>query len=130
MFMEALLTSTVVVALAEVGDKTQLLAIVLATRFKRPLHGALDEVGFEEVDSAEIIASLTRHLMAGFHDRNEASVAAEAENWLARLPREDRERFCLAANGDLLVFQGEVPEPVERRKLVLALATPDRQSVV
>src|SRR3546814_206842 len=36
MFMEALLTSTVVVALAEVGDKTQLLAIVLATRFKRP----------------------------------------------------------------------------------------------
>src|SRR3546814_3485912 len=34
--MEALLTSTVVVALAEVGDKTQLLAIVLATRFKRP----------------------------------------------------------------------------------------------
>src|SRR3546814_510398 len=92
----------------------------------RPLHGALDEVGFEEADSAEIIASFTRHLMAGFHDRNEASVAAEAENWLARLPREDRERFCLAANGDLLVFQGEVPEPVERRKLVLALATPSR----
>lgn len=35
--MEALLTSTAVVALAEIGDKTQLLAIVLATRFKRPL---------------------------------------------------------------------------------------------
>jgi putative Ca2+/H+ antiporter (TMEM165/GDT1 family) len=35
--LEALLTSTFVVALAEVGDKTQLLAIVLATRFKRPL---------------------------------------------------------------------------------------------
>ncbi len=35
--MEALLTSMAVVALAEVGDKTQLLAIVLATRFKRPL---------------------------------------------------------------------------------------------
>jgi putative Ca2+/H+ antiporter (TMEM165/GDT1 family) len=34
--MQALLTSTVVVALAEIGDKTQLLAIVLATRFKRP----------------------------------------------------------------------------------------------
>jgi putative Ca2+/H+ antiporter (TMEM165/GDT1 family) len=34
--MEALLTSTAVVALAEIGDKTQLLAIVLATRFKRP----------------------------------------------------------------------------------------------
>src|SRR3546814_11741215 len=36
MFMEALLTSTVVVALAEVGAKTQLLAIVLAPRLQRP----------------------------------------------------------------------------------------------
>jgi len=34
--MEALLTSTAVVALAEIGDKTQLLAIVLAARYKRP----------------------------------------------------------------------------------------------
>jgi putative Ca2+/H+ antiporter (TMEM165/GDT1 family) len=34
--LEALLTSTAVVALAEIGDKTQLLAIVLAARFKRP----------------------------------------------------------------------------------------------
>ena len=35
--MEALLVSTGVVALAEVGDKTQLLAFLLAARFKRPL---------------------------------------------------------------------------------------------
>jgi len=35
--MEAILTSTAVVAFAEIGDKTQLLAIVLATRFKRPM---------------------------------------------------------------------------------------------
>lgn len=35
--MEALFTSTAVVALAEIGDKTQLLAIVLATRFQRSL---------------------------------------------------------------------------------------------
>lgn len=34
--MNALLTSTAVVALAEIGDKTQLLAIVLATRFRKP----------------------------------------------------------------------------------------------
>jgi putative Ca2+/H+ antiporter (TMEM165/GDT1 family) len=34
--MEALLTSTGIVALAEMGDKTQLLAILLATRFSRP----------------------------------------------------------------------------------------------
>ncbi len=35
--MEALLTSTLVVAIAEIGDKTQLLAIVLAARFRKPL---------------------------------------------------------------------------------------------
>jgi Ca2+/H+ antiporter, TMEM165/GDT1 family len=35
--MEAFLISTGVVALAEIGDKTQLLAIVLAARFRRPL---------------------------------------------------------------------------------------------
>lgn len=35
--METFLVSTFVVALAEIGDKTQLLAIVLATRFKKPI---------------------------------------------------------------------------------------------
>jgi putative Ca2+/H+ antiporter (TMEM165/GDT1 family) len=34
--MDALLTSTILVALAEMGDKTQLLAIVLSTRLRRP----------------------------------------------------------------------------------------------
>ncbi|MBE2262042.1 MAG: TMEM165/GDT1 family protein [Burkholderiaceae bacterium] len=34
--MEALLVSTGVVALAEIGDKTQLLAFILAARFKKP----------------------------------------------------------------------------------------------
>lgn len=35
--MEALLVSTGVVALAEIGDKTQLLAFILAARFKKPV---------------------------------------------------------------------------------------------
>jgi Ca2+/H+ antiporter, TMEM165/GDT1 family len=35
--MEALLVSTSVVALAEIGDKTQLLAFILAARFKKPV---------------------------------------------------------------------------------------------
>ena len=35
--MEAFLVSTGVVALAEIGDKTQLLAFLLAARFKKPL---------------------------------------------------------------------------------------------
>lgn len=35
--MESLLVSTSVVALAEIGDKTQLLAFILAARFKKPV---------------------------------------------------------------------------------------------
>jgi putative Ca2+/H+ antiporter (TMEM165/GDT1 family) len=35
--MEALFISTGVVALAEIGDKTQLLAFILAARFKKPM---------------------------------------------------------------------------------------------
>lgn len=35
--MDAVLTSTVVVALAEIGDKTMLLAILLASRFRKPV---------------------------------------------------------------------------------------------
>jgi putative Ca2+/H+ antiporter (TMEM165/GDT1 family) len=37
MIMEALFISAGVVALAEIGDKTQLLAFILAARFKKPL---------------------------------------------------------------------------------------------
>ena len=35
--MEAFFTATLVVALAEIGDKTQLLSLLLAARFKKPV---------------------------------------------------------------------------------------------
>lgn len=54
--MEALFTSTAVVALAEIGDKTQLLAIVLATRFKRPVPIIL----------GILVATLANHFLAAF----------------------------------------------------------------
>ena len=53
-FMEALVTSTLVVALAEIGDKTQLLAIVLAARFKRPMPIVL----------GILVATLANHFLA------------------------------------------------------------------
>ena len=53
--MEAFLVSTGVVALAEIGDKTQLLAFVLATRFKRPLP----------IIAGILAATLVNHAMAG-----------------------------------------------------------------
>ena len=54
--MEAFLTSTALVALAEIGDKTQLLAIVLATRFKRPLPIIAGILG----------ATIANHALAAF----------------------------------------------------------------
>lgn len=53
--MEALLVSTGVVALAEIGDKTQLLAFVLAARFKKPLPIIL----------GILVATLANHGLAG-----------------------------------------------------------------
>ena len=51
---EALFTSTAIVALAEIGDKTQLLAIVLAARFKRPLP----------IIAGILVATLANHFLA------------------------------------------------------------------
>jgi putative Ca2+/H+ antiporter (TMEM165/GDT1 family) len=52
--MEPVLISALVVALAEIGDKTQLLAIVLATRFKRPLP----------IIAGILVATIANHLAA------------------------------------------------------------------
>ncbi len=53
--MEAFLVSTGVVALGEMGDKTQLLAMLLATRFKRPIPIVL----------GILTATLVNHAAAG-----------------------------------------------------------------
>jgi Ca2+/H+ antiporter, TMEM165/GDT1 family len=53
--MEALLVSTGVVALAEIGDKTQLLAFILAARFKKPLP----------IIAGILLATLVNHGLAG-----------------------------------------------------------------
>lgn len=53
--MESFFISTGVVALAEMGDKTQLLAFILATRFKKPLP----------IIAGILVATLLNHSMAG-----------------------------------------------------------------
>jgi len=53
--MEAFLVSTGVVALAEIGDKTQLLAFILAARFKKPVPIIL----------GILVATVVNHGLAG-----------------------------------------------------------------
>ncbi|MDO9405318.1 MAG: TMEM165/GDT1 family protein [Polaromonas sp.] len=53
--MEAFLVSTGIVALAEMGDKTQLLALVLAARFRKPWP----------IVFGILVATVANHAMAG-----------------------------------------------------------------
>ncbi len=64
--MEAFLVSTGLVAIAEIGDKTMLLAIVLAARFCKPVP----------ILAGIFVATLANHALA-------ATVGALAGEWLA-----------------------------------------------
>lgn len=63
--LETLVTSFAVVALAEIGDKTMLLAIVLAARFRKPLP----------IVAGILAATLANHLVAAY-------AGSEAAAWL------------------------------------------------
>ncbi len=54
--MEAFLVSTGIVALGEMGDKTQLLALLLAARFRKPLP----------IIAGILVATLANHALAGW----------------------------------------------------------------
>jgi len=73
--VEALFFSTLIVAMAEMGDKTQLLSFVLAAKLKRPVPICL----------GILIATLANHFLAG-------SVGA----WLATLVTRETLRWIVA----------------------------------
>ncbi len=54
--MDAFLHATLLVAIAEIGDKTQLLALILAARFRKPVAIILGILG----------ATIANHLLAAF----------------------------------------------------------------
>jgi len=74
--MEAFLVSTGIVALAEIGDKTQLLALVLAAKYKRPVPIIL----------GILVATLLNHAVAGYVGAWVASaVGAQLMRWILGL---------------------------------------------
>src|SRR5690606_17661231 len=75
--LESLIVSTVSVALAEIGDKTQLLALVLAARFRRPWP----------IVAGILVATLANH-----------AIAAELGAWLSTLLPAHVLRYALAAS--------------------------------
>ncbi|MGE5145527.1 MAG: TMEM165/GDT1 family protein [Candidatus Eiseniibacteriota bacterium] len=71
--MEAFLVSTGVVAVAEIGDKTQLLALMLAARFRAPLP----------IIAGIFVATVANHLLAAWAGAAVASwLGAAAMRWI------------------------------------------------
>ena len=90
--MEAFLISTGVVALAEMGDKTQLLALVLAARFRKPWP----------IVFGILVATLVNHALAG-------AVGA----WLTTVMGPDALRWILGVSFILMALWMLVPDKID-----------------
>lgn len=90
--MNAFLVSTGVVALAEMGDKTQLLALVLAATFRRPLP----------VIAGIFFATLANHAFAG-----------AVGQWLTHLVRPEIFRWILGLSFIAMALWTLIPDKLE-----------------
>ena len=94
--MEAFLVSAGIVALAEIGDKTQLLAFVLAARYRRPWP----------IIGGILVATLVNHALAGAVGR-----------WLMLALGPDRMRWGLAVSFFAMAAWILVPDKLDESAL-------------
>jgi putative Ca2+/H+ antiporter (TMEM165/GDT1 family) len=97
--MESLFVSTGVVALAEIGDKTQLLAFILAARFKKPLPIIL----------GILVATLVNHGIAG-------ALGA----WITALVSPDILRWVLGLSFIGMAIWTLIPDKIEDEETQIA----------
>lgn len=95
----ALLVSTGVIALAEIGDKTQLLAFLLATRFKKPLP----------IIIGITLATLINHGLAGI-----------VGGWITANIEPATLRWVLGASFIAMAVWTLIPDKIEDEKTQLA----------
>ena len=88
-----------------------------------PLVTALEEEGFTDVMSNEVVESFARNFMVAIDSWQESGFGAVAKNYLARLPVEKGLRRDIDDNGDLLLRRMGKAE-VERKALLPRLAKP------
>jgi putative Ca2+/H+ antiporter (TMEM165/GDT1 family) len=93
--MEAFLVSTGLVALAEIGDKTQLLALVLAARFRKPIP----------IIFGILIATLLNHALAG-----------ALGLWISSLVGENLMRWVLGVSFIAMAIWMLIPDKLEDEK--------------
>jgi len=99
LLMESLLVSTGVVALAEIGDKTQLLAFILAARFKKPIPIIL----------GILVATLVNHGLAG-------ALGA----WITSLLTPEVLRWVLGASFLAMAAWTLIPDKIEEDETQIA----------
>ena len=92
LFLESLAVSTAVVALGEIGDKTQLLALLLAARYRRPWP----------IAAGILVATLANHALAGL-----------AGNWVRALVSPDVLRWVLAASFFAVAIWALIPDKLD-----------------
>jgi Ca2+/H+ antiporter, TMEM165/GDT1 family len=97
--MESLFISTGIVALAEMGDKTQLLAFLLAARFKRPLPIML----------GILAATLLNHGLAG-------ALGA----WITTLLRPEIMRWVIGISFIAMAIWTLIPDKIEEEESPLS----------
>ncbi len=97
--MEALFVSTGVVALAEIGDKTQLLAFILAARFKKPLP----------IIAGILCATIINHGLAG-------ALGA----WITAMVSPDILRWGLGASFIGMAVWTMIPDKIEDEETQIA----------
>ena len=97
--MEAFFVSTGVVALAEIGDKTQLLAFILAARFKKPLPIML----------GILVATLINHGLAGFLGA-----------WITGAVSPDILRWILGLSFIGMAIWTMIPDEIEQEETLIA----------
>jgi Ca2+/H+ antiporter, TMEM165/GDT1 family len=97
--MEALYISTGVVALAEMGDKTQLLAFILAARFKKPVPIIL----------GILLATLVNHGLAGVLGA-----------WITSVVSPDTMRWVLGLSFIAMAVWTLIPDKIEEEETQIA----------
>lgn len=97
--MESIFVSTGIVALAEIGDKTQLLAFLLAARFKRPLPIIL----------GILVATVLNHGLAG-------ALGA----WITALLRPEILRWVLGLSFVGMAAWTMIPDKIEEEEAAVA----------
>lgn len=97
--MESLLVSTGVVALAEIGDKTQLLAFILAARFQKPLP----------IIAGILVATLVNHGLAG-----------ALGTWITASVDPEILRWVLGASFIAMAVWTLIPDEIEEEETAVA----------